>query len=242
MHRKIAVLAAVGALAAPAAAQAHVTVQPNAVPAGGFTVLDVRVPNEQDAGATTKVDVKFPAGFAEVSYQATPGWSVKVVKSKLATPVQTDDGPVTEAVTRMIWTADNAKAGIQPGQFRDFPISVQVPGKAGDALTFKALQTYSTGEVVRWIGGPNAEQPAPQVQVTAAAATHATATTPAKPAATNAATPAAAKDTADGNGLSIVALIVGGLGLLFGIGSLVVARRAARPAHEREEEREGALV
>ena len=48
-------------------------------------------------------------------------------------------------------------------------MSVQIPGKAGDELTFKALQTYSDGDVVRWIGAPDSEQPAPQVKVTAAA-------------------------------------------------------------------------
>jgi hypothetical protein len=52
----------------------------------------------------------------------------------------------------------------------DFPISVKIPGKAGDILTFKALQTYSNGEVVRWIGPPNADEPAPRVTVTSAKA------------------------------------------------------------------------
>ena len=42
-----------------------------------------------------------------------------------------------------------------------------MPNQAGKALTFKALQTYSSGEVVRWIGPPDAEEPAPQVTLTA---------------------------------------------------------------------------
>ena len=57
MHRQIAVLAAAGALAAPAAAQAHVTLQPKTAQAGSFTVLDVRVPNERNQTSTVKVDV-----------------------------------------------------------------------------------------------------------------------------------------------------------------------------------------
>jgi uncharacterized protein len=171
MHHKIAVLAAAGALAVPAAAQAHVTLQPNTATAGSFTVLDVRVPNERDKASTVKVDVQFPDGFASVSYQPVFGWTVKVIKKKLATPVQTDDGPVTDAVSRMIWTGSRKGSGkIAPGQFMDFPISVQIPGKAGDVLTFKALQTYSNGEIVRWIGAPSAAEPAPRVKVTAAKA------------------------------------------------------------------------
>ena len=37
-------------------------------------------------------------------------------------------------------------------------------------LTFKSVQTYSNGEVVRWIGLPDADRPAPQVKLLAAAA------------------------------------------------------------------------
>ena len=42
-----------------------------------------------------------------------------------------------------------------------------MPNEPGKALTFKALQTYSNGEVVRWIGPPDADEPAPQVTLTA---------------------------------------------------------------------------
>jgi uncharacterized protein YcnI len=167
--RKLAAATAVAMLAIPAAAQAHVTLQPNTAPAGAFMVLDVRVPTERDDASTAKVDVQFPNGFAAASYQAVPGWRVQVIKKKLSKPIQTDDGPITEGVSRMVWTRTNRSGGIKPGQFQDFPISVQIPGKAGDKLTFKALQTYSNGEVVRWIGAPGADTPAPQVTVVAAA-------------------------------------------------------------------------
>jgi uncharacterized protein len=57
MNRTVAIAAAVGTLAFPAAAAAHVTLQPSEVPAGGFTRLDVRVPTEREDAATTKVEV-----------------------------------------------------------------------------------------------------------------------------------------------------------------------------------------
>jgi len=240
MQRKRITLASavtLGALAVPAAAQAHVTVQPKTAAAGAYVVEDVRVPNETDDAVTTKVAVQFPPGFAEASYQSVPGWTVKVVKEKLATPVKTDDGEVTEGVKTITWTA-NAKAdGIAPGQFQDFPLSVQIPGKAGDTLTFKALQTYSDGTVARWIGAPDSDKPAPQVAVTAAAdedhhaataapAAGGTATT--EEASAPAAAATAAGDSDDGsNTLAIVALIVGGLGLAAGGAGLAAARRAA---------------
>jgi len=204
------------ALMAPAAAGAHVTVQPDHAAAGAFTRLDVRVPTERDNASTVKVDLQLPPGFAEASYQRVLGWTVKVTKTKLAQPIKTDDGEVTEGVSRITWTAKRTADGIPPGAFQDFGLSVQVPGKAGDALTFKALQTYSDGQVVRWIGAQDSDTPAPIVTVTGAQVT---------PAAT--ATPTAA-NTSSSNGLSITALVVGALGLLTAVAALVATTRQRR--------------
>jgi uncharacterized protein len=211
----LAAVAAAVALGVPAAAQAHVTLQPSqGVPAGGFTRLDVRVPNERGDASTTKVDVKLPDGFAFASYEPVTGWKVKVTRSKLATPVKTDDGEVTEEVSQITWTADSPAVAIPPGAFRDFGLSVQVPGKPGDALTFKALQTYSDGEVVRWIGAEGSPTPAPVVKLAAAS--------PPK-AASSSTAPAGGDGGSDT--LAIVALVVGAAGVLAGLAALAAARR-----------------
>lgn len=206
------------ALIVPAHAGAHVTLQPSEAAAGEFTALDVRVPNESGEFATTKVDVQFPPGFLFASYQPVPGWSVKVRMEKLAKPVTSHGEKITEQVTQVTWTADNAGAAIQPGQFLDFPVSMQIPGEAGDTLTFKALQTYSNGQVVRWIGPPDSDEPAPQVAVTAGDEEHAAA----------AGDEAEADDSDDGgDGLAIAALIVSILALLLGGAALARSRRKA---------------
>jgi len=79
---------------------------------------------------------------------------------------------------------------------------------------------------VRWIGAPDAEQPAPQVKVIAASESgHGAAAT--KPASAPA-TPAAATTSDSGKaskGLAIAALIVGALGLLAGGAALATGRR-----------------
>ena len=170
MLRTALILGAAAMLVAPAAAQAHVTLQPNTAAAGGYTRLDVRVPNERDDASTTKVEVQFPDGFQSASYEPVPGWSAKVTTGKLETPIETDDGQVTEGVKTITWTADDADDAIPPGAFMDFGLSVRIPDKAGEKLTFKALQTYSGGEVVRWIGAEDSDNPAPIVTVTEAAA------------------------------------------------------------------------
>jgi periplasmic copper chaperone A len=213
-------LIAVLALAVPASAGAHVTLQPSEAAAGDFTVLDVRVPNERDDSGTTKVDVQFPAGFVFASYQPVAGWSVDVRMEKLDKPLTSHGEEITEQVSRMIWTADSGKAGIQPGQFLDFPISVQIPGEAGDTLTFKALQTYDNGEVVRWIGAPESGEPAPQVTVTEGSEEHGAG------GGSDSTEESSDSDSAS-KGLGIAALIVGALGLLAGGAALVRSRRTA---------------
>jgi uncharacterized protein YcnI len=218
-HTIPAAVAAV-TLAAPAAADAHVTLQPATATAGAFTVENVRVPNERDNASTVKVDLQLPPGFVFASYEPKIGWSVKVTKQKLARPIQTDDGPIDEEVRRITFTGHGKNGRIGPGQFMDFPLSVQIPGKAGDKLTFKALQTYSNGEVVRWIGAPDSEAPAPIVTVVNA---------PAAPA-TSAATPAAPTRASGGasKGLGVTALVLGALGLVAGLAAFGARRRGVR--------------
>jgi uncharacterized protein YcnI len=227
MPRRLPLLLALGALAVPAAAQAHVTVQPETAVAGSFTVESVRVPNEQEKASTTKVQLKLPPGFASVAYQPVPGWDVQVTKVKLAKPVQTDDGPVTEGVGQVTWTAKDKASGIAPGAFQDFPLSLLIPGKPGDTLTFKALQTYSDGQVVRWIGGPGADEPAPTVQVIAApAAPGAGAQHPSASPATAAPSSGGGDDGGgDSKTLAVVALVVGAGGLAVGAAAFALARR-----------------
>jgi len=209
----------VAALALAPAAGAHVTLQPSEAPAGGFTRLDVRVPNERDNANTTKVEVQFPPGFLSVSTEPVPGWNAELTMRKLDQPVEQFGEQVTEEVGTITFSG----GVIRPGQFQDFGLSLAVPeGKPGSMLTFKSVQTYSNGEVVRWIGPPDSEEPAPQVELTAAEEEEASA--PAEqPAA-----PAASEDDDDGNGLAIAALVVGALGLVAGLAALFLGRGRAR--------------
>jgi len=156
-------IAAVGALAvAVSPAAAHVTVHPASVPAGAQDVeLTFRVPNERDDADTVELQVFFPANLPllTVDVAPVPGWSATVHGRQLATPVQTDDGEVDQVVSDVTWRA--TAGGIAPGQYVDFPVAAgSVPDQPG-SLVFKALQTYSSGEIVRWIEVPVAGQPEP---------------------------------------------------------------------------------
>ncbi|MDL5202562.1 YcnI family protein [Streptomyces sp. ALI-76-A] len=232
-------LATAGALAASAVvvlsspAFAHVGVQPEGTAAkGGYAVIDFKVPNERDNASTTKLEVTFPADqpLASVMPEPVPGWDIKVTKSKLAKPVEAHGKQLTEAVTKVTWTADGK--GIAPGFFEKFPVSVGALPENADQMVFKAIQTYSNKEVVRWIeeqkeGEEEPETPAPVLTLSAAEDDHhgASATDDASSDETAADTEnasaetAAPADTSDTTArvLAVVGIVVGALGVAYGV-------------------------
>jgi uncharacterized protein YcnI len=170
MKKTVLAVATAAALAVPAAASAHVTLNPREATAGSFSVLTVRVPNERDDKGTVKVDLRLPHGFYFLSYKKVAGWKVKLTKTKLDQPVDLGEGlKVDREITRIVWTGNPKKGGIiRPDQFEEFPLSVRIPdGNAGDQLVFGAIQTYRGGEKVRWTGAPDSDTPAPRVTLTA---------------------------------------------------------------------------
>ena len=227
----MAALLALPVLSAAATAEAHVTLQPRELPAGGFKRLDVRVPNERDEADTTKVVVQFPEGFTSVGYEPVEGWRVGVKMAKLPAPIEVEGEKVTERLDTVTFTAERGE-GIGPGEFRDFGLSLRMPERPG-TLVFKALQTYSNGEVVRWIGPEDADEPAARVELTApepeGGAGHAGPGGTATPAATAAEeADDDDEDDDDGAGLAVAALVAGALGLIAGLAGLMTARRARR--------------
>ncbi|MFF4509103.1 YcnI family protein [Streptomyces sp. NPDC001401] len=231
-------LAATGALAASAVvvlsspAFAHVSVQPEGTAAkGGYAVVDFKVPNERDDASTTKLEVTFPTDHPLASAMPEPmdGWNIKVTKSKLAKPLEVHGEKISEAVSKITWTADGK--GIEPGYFEKFPVSVGALPEDADALTFKALQTYSDKEVVRWIevqkdGAEEPENPAPVLTLSAASAdshshgsTAEDASDESKTTENTAADTSTASDSSDTTArvLGVVGIVVGALGVAYGV-------------------------
>ena len=207
-------------------AAAHVTVNPSTAVQGGFAKLAFRVPNEKDTADTVRVEINVPTDkpISFVSVKPITGWTAQVDKTKLDTPIKSEDGEVTEAVSKITWSAAG-EAAIRAGQFQEFEISA---GPLPDAtkVAFKALQTYSDGEVVRWIeegsDGKEPEHPAPTLTLTK------------KPAGSTGDThneggnAVAADDHDDDNGGHTVAVVLGSVGLVAGLGGLVLGFLAYR--------------
>ncbi|MFF7231171.1 DUF1775 domain-containing protein [Streptomyces sioyaensis] len=164
-----AVAAGAAVLIAAGPASAHVTVQPGTAEKGGVSTLAFQVPNEDDTSATTKVEVYLDPDtpLSLVSTRPVPGWKVRLEKRKLAKPVKSGHGRLTEAVSKITWSGGT----IAPQQFQRFDVVLGTLPTDTDTLVFKAVQTYADGEVVRWIEGPSGarepQHPAPVLRLTA---------------------------------------------------------------------------
>ncbi|NMO51469.1 YcnI family protein [Actinoplanes sp. TBRC 11911] len=217
----VAAVAAAAVFAVAGPASAHVTVNPNSATQGAYTKVSFRVPTESDTASTTKLEVNIPtdAPIASVSLKPVPGWTAATVTTKLATPVKTDDGEISEAVSKITWTAAKGSE-IKPGQFQEFDVSLG-PLPKTNQIVFKALQTYSDGTIIRWIDEPTTdgsepEKPAPVLKLTAAGAD----TAAGSGSAPTVTTVAATKDSDDGNGgmaWGIAGLAAGVIALVLGL-------------------------
>ncbi|MFI9580852.1 YcnI family protein [Streptomyces sp. NPDC052236] len=238
------VVAASSVLLLSGTAFAHVSVQPQGEAAkGGYATVNFKVPNERDNASTVKLEVSLPTEhpLSSVMPQPVPGWKVEVIKSKLAKPLEVHGKQITQAVSKVTWTADGSK--IAAGQFQQFPLSLGPLPENADQLVFKAIQTYDNKEVVRWIeeakaGAPEPEAPAPVLKLSAAAedghdggtADTADTAADAKNAAANAGgteSETASENSSDTTAriLGIVGILVGAAGVAFGV--LAGRRRAS---------------
>ncbi|MEU0118225.1 YcnI family protein [Streptomyces bobili] len=212
---------------------AHVSVQPEGTAAkGGYAVVNFRVPNERDNASTTKLEVNFPADapLSSVMPQKVDGWKITVIKSKLAKPLEVHGRQISEAVSKVTWTAEDK--GIEPGFVQQFPVSLGALPENADQMVFKAIQTYSNKEVVRWIevqkeGAEEPENPAPVLALSAAADDHAHGSSAAASSGkSDDAEPATAtteaSDSSDGTDttarvLGVVGIVVGAAGVAYGV-------------------------
>ena len=221
-------------------ASAHVSVSSSDAAPGGSGTLVFRVPTESEAAGTIALSVELPADtpFRSVRAGYLPGWTVELERSALPEPVEIDGFTLTEAVTRVTWTADAttvAAGGVGPDQFGLFEVRVGPFPESGGTYAFPATQTYSDGEVVLWgdvveAGAPEPERPAPTITVSGEPAgdghadgAHGAATsTPAEPSA------GSDDEGGDAGGTDTTARVLGVTGIVVGATGLAGGVLAGR--------------
>ena len=216
----VGVGAIVGAIVVGASsASAHVTVDPGTAAKGaGDQVLTFRVPNEMDDANTTQVKIQLPQDhpIAAVDVLAMPGWTTKVDTVHLDTPIETDDGTITDVPTVITWTGGE----IKPGEYGEFKVLAMGLPDDTDSLTFKTVQTYDNSQEEAWIdetvaGQAEPEHPAPVLNLTAAAASE-----------TATASPAGGES--DSDVLALTGVVVGGISLVVAVAAIALARKRTR--------------
>ncbi|WP_438853975.1 YcnI family copper-binding membrane protein [Agromyces sp. M3QZ16-3] len=219
------------ALAAPLAAQAHVSVTPSSTSAGSYAVLEFSSGHGCDGSPTTSYTVEIPESILSVTPTLKPGWDVEKVMVELDEPVEGAHGDVVaERVGQVVYTA----ATPQPDGYREtFQVQVLLPeDAAGERLEFPVLQSCVDGEN-DWsepVGadGEEPEKPAPAIEVTEAtgdAHGHADA----EAATDEHADAHEAEETAATQGsVDVVGRVLGITGLAVGAAGLTVAILARR--------------
>ena len=160
-------------LFAPNPAFAHVEVEADQ-PAvqGGYATLTFTIPNERPAAATKSVKIQFPQDTPIAYAVPAPidGWTATVTTRTLATPITVGDVSVADVADVVTWDATGT--GITGDQKVGFSMLAGPFPLTVDSISFGAVQTYETGEIVRWIEPPRAdgsepEFPAPILALTA---------------------------------------------------------------------------
>ena len=132
--------------ASAAAASAHAVFvgAPNGVPTNSEQALSMGVPHERD-DTTYNVDIviAMPAGWQPLSCQTKSTWSCSIGTS--------GDRQVIHFVKA---------AGASVAEDETFQFSVRAASTVG-SFSFPTIQTYNTGEVVRWIDAAGGAEPAP---------------------------------------------------------------------------------
>jgi uncharacterized protein YcnI len=145
------VMVAIAVVLVPTLSWAHAVVFPRQSAPGAYEKYVLRVPNEK-AVATTKVELRFPAGVRVTSFADVAGWQLEIVRDS------------ANAIAAAIWT------GTLPAQrFVEFPF-VAVNPKTDARVVWPAYQTYADGERVEWTGPEGSKSPASVTTIGAVAA------------------------------------------------------------------------
>ncbi|WP_396642148.1 YcnI family protein [Microbacterium sp.] len=205
-------------VAAPLAAQAHVTATPDAATAGGYGTLTFAFSHGCDGSSTTALEITIPEGLASVYPTIEAGWQIDVQRDG-------ENGPIS----LITYTADEP---VPDGIRAAVVLGVQyAEDTAGETLAFPVNQVCEVGntdwaEIAEDGVDPHSlDAPAPTVTVGEATSDeHGTGTSDSEHSDSD----EHASDAVSTSDASPLPLVLGGAGLVLGAGALVVALLAFR--------------
>ncbi|HSV39122.1 MAG TPA: YcnI family protein, partial [Nocardioidaceae bacterium] len=193
-------------------------ISPDEATAGEYAVLTASVGHGCDGSATTVISIEMPEQVLSVTPTRNPFWTVKKVMVTLPEPVTDAHGnEVTERVGQVVY---QAKTPLPDGYRDAFALSLRIPDVPGESLVFPVVQKCEVGETA-WIelateGAEEPDHPAPVVAVLAGDGSGHHGESSAAPTTAQA---------EDGDGLGLVGLGAGLVGLVLGAAAFVQVRR-----------------
>jgi uncharacterized protein YcnI len=208
--RRLLIATAASAMLAAAPAQAHIQVSPAEAAPGDPVLFELLVPNERSA-RTIEVRLKIPASVVPFSYEEPAGWTRHLTLARNGAP----------DVVR--WRGRLAADG-----FARFAFLASTPTRPG-TLAWKAIQRYSDGTKVAWIGSPGSRFPA-AITVVKRGVARQNAGGEGSPGSAATGTAPASAPAATGDDDSPLALILGAAGLVVGTVALILTLTRSRRA------------
>lgn len=178
---------------------------------------------------TTQLKIKIPPSVASATPAVHPLWDV-ATKEGRKNKVELHGETITRGVSEVTYTA---KKPLPADRLDFFTLNVKLPaGKPGGSVAFPTVQKCAKGET-RWIQVPaegenpdELESPAPAITLTEAGEDdHGAAEEPEKTVEVQRTGAAINEEDGAPVWLAVVALVLGGLGLVAGLGGLVLHRR-----------------
>ena len=139
---------------APSAA--HVVLEYQVANAGSYYKATFKVGHGCGTSPIKQIVVSIPAGVQAAKPMPKAGWVLDISRDKLAQPITDHGRVVTEAVSRITWTAKTPADYLQNAWFDEFVLQAKLPGKEG-TLYWPVSQICEEGRV-DWTQVPTAGQ------------------------------------------------------------------------------------
>ena len=175
--RSIVFLAAALSCALALPAHAHITLEYQVAPAASYYKGSFKVGHGCAGSPIRQVVLTIPAGVQGAKPMPKPGWTLEILREKLAVPISDHGRTVTEDVRRITWTAKSREDYLQNTHYDEFVIQARLPAREG-MLYWPISQICEEGRI-DWAEVPRAGQspselksPAPALDILPAAGGH----------------------------------------------------------------------
>lgn len=113
------------------ATQAHVTLEYPVATAGQHYKATFRISHGCGDSPTRVIEVDIPAGVRGARPMPKPGWSLEVLRDKLAQPHMSHGRSISEDTARIRWTARTEADMLPSGHYDEFVLVGTLPAQAG---------------------------------------------------------------------------------------------------------------